>query len=349
MKKIVYILLISLQLFALFTGCSKASRSGTAANFSYDETKLPSPREKVITEDVTIKTEGLYNKLYQIQLKNENIIAVLYRDNAICLTPETSESFSTESMIELTLDQDSSAKLLVNKDNPLPKDFSPKGLKPISASKVKLEYPNLKLIPCTLDALYSMVEFAEKDGIKGFIVNSAYRSISEQETIFNVNLESFKKVAKTYDEALSKTRQLVALPGYSEHHTGLSLDLFSINGRHRNDFEGTKEQIWLIKNLHRFGFILRYPKDKTLFTGCTYEPWHIRYVGISLSTYLNEYNLCLEEFYEKIFNGEILESNNSVFIGVKNHQKVFIDPYLLEYASLEMINADNLLLTVTKN
>ncbi len=333
MRRIVCISLLVLQLCIFFTGCNKLSLSKDETDYVLRDSPAQESVVRVTTEPTVTKSTSIFRELRQIQLKDRKAISVLQRDNTFYLTATTPDSINTTLMKELICEQNSISKLLINKDTPLPMDFSPKDLTPISASKVKLEYPNLKLIPCTLDALYSMVAAAKKDGIKGFIINSAFRSISAQQLIFNSNLDSFKKTSKTYEEALSRTRQLVALPGNSEHHTGLSLDIFSVNGRHRNDFEGTKEQVWLNKNLHRFGFIIRYPSDKTLLTGSVYEPWHIRYVGVSLSTYLAEYNLCLEEFYEKIFKGEVLENDKSVFVGVKSAQKVSVDSELMKYVS----------------
>ena len=271
MKKIVYIFLLALQLIILLLGCNKPSLSQDATysvpeeNPTHEFVGAAKAGAAVITdpaatyEPTFTKSKNIFRELRQIHLKDGRIIYVLQKEQAFYLTADTPDSVDTALMKELILKQNSISKLLINKDNPLPKDFSPKDLTPISASKVKLEYPNLKLIPCTLDALYSMVAAAKEDGIKGFIINSAFRSISAQQLIFNSNLDSFKKTSKTYEEAFSRTRQLVALPGSSEHHTGLSLDIFSVNGRHRSDFKGTKEQIWLDKNLHRFGFIIRYP------------------------------------------------------------------------------------------
>lgn len=348
MRRIIYLFLYCLLLCTFFAGCGKVALHKAVSDSPPQEASEQKFVAKVTTEQAVTKVEPTYKELCQVQLKDRKIISVLQRDNTFYLTAATPDSINTASMKELIIEQDCTLKLLINKDNPLPKDFSPKSLTPISASKVKLEYPDLKLIPCTLDALYSMAAAAKEDGIKGFIINSAYRSISIQQFIFNSNLENFKKTSKTYEEAFSRTRQLVALPGNSEHHTGLSLDIFSVNGRHRKDFEGTKEQIWLDKNLHRFGFIIRYPSDKTQITGSVYEPWHIRYVGVSLSTYLAENDLCLEEFYEKTFKGEILENSSSVFIGVGSGQKVYIDSHLLDNVSLEIVNKDNSLLTVAK-
>ncbi|MDF2989270.1 MAG: D-alanyl-D-alanine carboxypeptidase, partial [Eubacterium sp.] len=288
-----------------------------------------------------------YKELFSFVKKDGNSIKLYLKNNTVYITGSYPSVKSIKHMKELTVNSALSTKLLVNKYNPLPKDYSPKNLTVIDANKVKLEYSGLKLNSVTLNALYSMEAAAEKTGVKGFIVNSAYRSFTTQQLIFDANLNSFKKTSKTLDEAYEKTRLLVALPGNSEHHTGLSLDIFSVNGRHRSDFEGTREQGWLIKNLTNYGFIVRYPKDKTKETNSVYEPWHIRYVGIPLSSYMKKNNLCLEEFYSKLLSGQILENNNSAFMQIKKGRKVFIDSTLISKVSLEKVNEKNALLTLS--
>ncbi|MDR0918468.1 MAG: M15 family metallopeptidase, partial [Oscillospiraceae bacterium] len=93
---------------------------------------------------------------------------------------------------------------------------------------------------------------------------------------------------------------LVAKPGFSEHETGFAFDLAVLNGDTRMDFTGEDEYSWIQENAHKFGFILRYNKDKVGLTGIAYEPWHYRYVGIPHATYMYENNLCLEEYTDFI-------------------------------------------------
>lgn len=275
-------------------------------------------------------------------------INILLKADSIYLTSQMPDTLNFKAMKPLKLSPGLSTKLLVNKDNPLAKDFTQKNLTVISADKIKLEYTGLKLAPAALEALYSMAAAAKKEGVDGFIINSAYRSRSTQQQIFEANLNSFKRECKTYAEAYARTRELVALPGCSEHHTGLAVDIFSMNGRHRSNFEDTKEQIWLSINLEKYGFIIRYPKAKTKETNAVYEPWHIRYVGIPLSTYMKEKKLCLEEFYAKVLSGEILESSKSMFMGLRSTQQVFIDQALIPRVSLEKVNEGNALLSLNK-
>lgn len=366
MKKFVYILVFSM----LFAGCNTISQPDIAIApalpgpvsentlndsqpYNLDVQAVPpgqsissaaNPNYDSASLSMSNKTD--FKSLYKIYLKNYGTINIFLKENIVFLTAGTSESISIKSMKQLEINSAGSSKLLVNKDNPLPEDFAPQNLVNIDSGKVKLEYPELKLLPVTLKALYSMTGAAKKENVKGFIINSAYRSLTTQKQIFDSNLSSFKKNSKTYEEAYAKTRQLVALPGKSEHHTGLAADIFSVNGRHRNDFVSTKEQVWLNMNLQKYGFIIRYPKDKTKETAAVFEPWHIRYVGIPLSTYMKEQNLCLEEFYARIFADDILEDSKSMFMGIKSTQRVFTDEALVSKISLEKVNEKNALLTL---
>jgi len=140
----------------------------------------------------------------------------------------------------------------------------------------------------TSDALTSfnkMKEDASKNGMN-LTIESGFRSYSDQTIVYNkwVNLDG-KEIADTYS----------ARPGYSEHQTGLAMDLNLIHG----SFESTKEFKWLNENAYKYGFILRYPKDKIEITGYIYEPWHYRYVGLDLASklYNNGNWITLEEYF----------------------------------------------------
>ncbi len=306
------------------------------------------PHQVQEKQGIKVSNSLKITKLHSITTKTGSKINFLTDENNLYITSCTPQCININELkpIELT---PNGSKILVNRNNSLPKGYTPQNLIQIKDKKVKLQYSDLKLIQKTTDSLYSLIDGAKKSNVKGFIINSAYRSESLQREIFNSNLKLFRKTSKTYKEAYEKTRQLVALPGNSEHHTGLALDIFSINGHHRNDFVGTKEQIWLEKNSYKYGFIVRYAKDKTKETNSNYEPWHIRYVGIPLSSYLYHKNLCLEEFYEKIFAGVILEDNNYLFMQIKDIQKVYIDKTMKSKTQLETVIKGTMLLTFKKD
>lgn len=122
-----------------------------------------------------------------------------------------------------------------------------------------------------------MMEAAKTDGLVHFSVNSGFRNFEEQAKLY-------KEMGSSY--ALP--------PGYSEHNLGLSLDV----GSTLMKMESAPEGKWMAENAWKYGFILRYPKDKTDITGIEYEPWHFRYVGLPHSVLMKENNFVLEEYIE---------------------------------------------------
>lgn len=125
------------------------------------------------------------------------------------------------------------------------------------------------------DKFGTMVAAAAADGVRHFLISSGYRDAEEQEQLYKERGSDF------------------ALPaGYSEHNLGLSLDIGSSEGEMGEAEEGK----WLKNNAWRYGFILRYPEDKTEITGIQYEPWHFRYVGLPHSAIMQENNFTLEEY-----------------------------------------------------
>ncbi|WP_455056710.1 M15 family metallopeptidase [Jutongia sp.] len=142
----------------------------------------------------------------------------------------------------------------------------------------------------TADALEKLFAAAERDGVILKAV-SGYRSYARQKEIYDRNVRSRGK---------SATDLVSAKPGSSEHQNGLTIDVSSeaVDCALEESFGDTSDGKWLAKNCHNYGFIIRYPKDKTKITGYSYEPWHIRYVGKKLATYLYKKDLTLEEYYK---------------------------------------------------
>ncbi|KAB2338168.1 M15 family metallopeptidase [Cytobacillus depressus] len=139
-------------------------------------------------------------------------------------------------------------------------------------------------------ALEAMFTEAKKNNIHLFAV-SGYRSYERQKAVFNAEVN-------TYGE--EKAVQAVAIPGTSEHQTGLAMDMSSqsANFELSEAFGETLEGKWVAANAHRFGFILRYPKGKEEITGYKFEPWHFRYVGKNAAAVIYEKQLTLEEYFE---------------------------------------------------
>ena len=123
---------------------------------------------------------------------------------------------------------------------------------------------------------------AREDGINLF-VKSGYRSYIDQKIIYN------GYVARDGKEGADRYS---ARPGHSEHQTGLAFDINSTY----DSFADTPEAKWLAENSYKYGFIIRYPKDKEHITGYKYEPWHVRYLGVDKAKEVFDSGLCLEEF-----------------------------------------------------
>ena len=172
--------------------------------------------------------------------------------------------------------------VLVNKNNQLSNDYIPNNLESISlkfANKDKYLQKEAK------EAFEKLSNEANKLGYY-IIAVSAYRDYNYQNELFN-----YYVTEKGLEYALTCS----AKPGHSEHQTGLAVDVEGENKDYDN-FEDTKEFIWMKNNAHRFGFILRYPKGKEHITGFKYEPWHYRYVGIETATKIFKQNITLEEY-----------------------------------------------------
>ena len=117
------------------------------------------------------------------------------------------------------------------------------------------------------------------------IINSAYRSYQDQVDLTNFYL---KEYGQNYVD------KYIAKPGYSEHQTGLSFD---IGSRNNNVFANSKEYTWMEENAYKYGFIRRFTKRYESLTGFREEPWHYRYVGIEIATYIYEHNISFEEYW----------------------------------------------------
>lgn len=120
---------------------------------------------------------------------------------------------------------------------------------------------------------------------------SGYCNYQRQKIIFDGKVDSFLSQGQSNQEAKQNAERRVGAPGCSENGAGLAVDL-----RTSADFNSTNEYKWLVANAHKYGFILRYPEDKTEITGMIYQPWHWRYVGVEAATEMKEKNLCLEEY-----------------------------------------------------
>ena len=178
--------------------------------------------------------------------------------------------------------------ILINKHYPAPEGYEPPDrILPANRATNREEVAQY-LTREAADAFNALSADAAAQGYT-IVVTTAYRDKSYQSVLYNnyVNKDG-QAAADTYS----------ARPGYSEHQTGLSTDVSSpsVNYQLTKDYINTAEGKWLNDNCHKYGFIIRFPDGAEGITGYTYEPWHIRYVGVENATQIHEAGITLEEF-----------------------------------------------------
>lgn len=181
--------------------------------------------------------------------------------------------------------------ILVNKEMPLPEDFEVE-LQMLSngeKSVAKVMYEPLK----------KMMNDGSEEGLD-FVIASAYRDSEYQKRLLDEDIElAMKEQGLTWQEAYDQETRETMPPGYSEHETGLAVDIVALDYQYLDEKQGlTKESIWLRENCSRYGFILRYPEGKEEVTGIDYESWHFRYVGVEAAQEIMEQGITLEEYLE---------------------------------------------------
>ena len=202
------------------------------------------------------------------------------------------DSSQTDSLQEKAIDYESLPwnLKLVNFEHALDETFEPAEL-----SEVDNGYAADSRIA---DATKKMIADARsKDNVR-IIALSAYRDYDYQMELFENKVQRLQQ-EKGYSvgKAREEAKTVVAYPGTSEHQLGLALDL--VDARHvklDESQENTAAYKWLYEHCAEYGFIVRYPNEKTDITGIIYEPWHFRYVGVEAATYIMEHNITLEEY-----------------------------------------------------
>ena len=221
-----------------------------------------------------------------------------YYDRYVKYSSETGEDEETTVLfVNLSMDTDDyfnpvktsafSIDMLVNKHYKLDEDFVPDDL-----VEFDQEYCNDEVQEGNREAVVAfknMYEAAKKEGL-GLVINSSYRSYQDQENICN----TFKDL---YGEGY--VTKYVALPGFSEHQTGLAFDIGSTSSK---IFAESKEYEWMKENAYKYGFILRFTKSNAYITGFRSEPWHYRYVGKKIAKYIYENDISFEEYYAEFLD-----------------------------------------------
>ena len=189
--------------------------------------------------------------------------------------------------------------VLVNDWNPLPATYEANA----TYEQVHIyyrRYDAMQINSAMAESLNAMLAAGRAAGIADLAVQSGYRSVSTQDRLYWAEVREHRVNFSDEIAAQKSAGMVVKRPGYSEHHTGLAVDLGG-NGNFwlNQDFENTEAFKWLSAHCHEYGFILRFPKDKEEITGVIYEPWHYRYVGVEAATAIMQGGLCLEEYLQQ--------------------------------------------------
>ena len=193
--------------------------------------------------------------------------------------------------------------ILVKKKHAIDKDFVPNQLVVTDNNENNFHgYLDPTLKPMIRKEVLRHFKELRKEALDkklDIIIDSGYRSSDYQVRVlidvYNKYVEELKNESLAYDKTMAR----VAMPGHSEHQTGLAFDMACFrNGEYFDNMVDSPEAEWMAKNAHKYGFILRYPYCKEAITGYDYEPWHFRFVGQKHSLYIYENDITFEEYHE---------------------------------------------------
>ena len=176
--------------------------------------------------------------------------------------------------------------ILVNRDSYIPDDYQVELTELSNGKKVDSRiYPELQ----------EMFNDARAQGY-GLFVREGYRTQEEQQQLMDEKIEAYENEGKSKSEAKKLAEQWVAIPGTSEHQLGIAVDINADTTKSSSD----DVYNWLAENAHTYGFIKRYPSNKTDITGVINEPWHYRYVGKEAASKIYSQGMCLEEYIDTL-------------------------------------------------
>ena len=202
---------------------------------------------------------------------------------------ESFDMYGLPERLDLRKTDDGDVLVLVNKLHAVSKNYKPTNMVSINGKYTTNQ--GLEMKADAYKAFKKMRKAARADG-KYFKICSAYRSYETQKYLYENYLSTMGKELRDIRSAA---------PGRSEHHTGYAIDITckSMGWTLSQDFASTSEGKWIKKHCAEYGFIIRYPKDKTDITGYDYEPWHLRYVGVDVAKEITKKGITLEEYLKK--------------------------------------------------
>ncbi len=276
MKNIlIYISIVLLLLAGIILGVNKNKKT------------IPKEDNTIISK---MKKINYYNKMYKdryLKYYNENKNLSL-EDIITRVNLNLDKDYYTNTIKTPYQNKD---YILVNKYIYMDSSYIPENLVNLDQSYSR---SGMKLVKSAKNALEKMINTAREDGYT-IRVMSSYRSYNYQLDLYNryKNADGEEK-ADTYS----------ARPGFSEHQTGLCIDVDDAEVNY-TDFEKSTSFTWMQENAYKYGFILRYPEDKTNITGYTYESWHYRYVGKKIAKYIKKHNITFDEYYVRFIENKM--------------------------------------------
>ena len=262
----------------------KITQSGLTFMFDNEDNKITISRIKIGDEN---NNTPVYDS---ITFTNENIDELNIAYNEFNINYDDYKAYIDPQKDEYLV--------LVNHDNPLSSSYIPTDLVQLTCSTNPanpISYYKLRSV--AEKALMAMMAAMKNSNIDGLQVSSSYRSYERQKEILEDYISyEMRENGLSYEQAKTEVLKTSALPGHSEHQTGLAVDFVQGTKTLTQNFEKTSSFAWLSQNAHKFGFILRYPSDKVNTTGYDYEPWHYRFVGRTVASRMYEANLCYEEY-----------------------------------------------------
>ena len=221
------------------------------------------------------------NRITELTEKNEKLSSQVKSGTA------KNKADTEASADELSSEEDTWSLVLINEEHPLDTNYTPELAEIREGTFVDVRIQ---------EEAAQMFKDAAEEGMDMYIV-SAYRNYDAQRDVFNATMVDWISNGSVPLEAYEETKKSVAVPGTSEHASGLAMDITSAQYGELDDKQAdTAEAKWLAKNCWKYGFILRYPPEKSDITGIIFEPWHYRYVGKEAAKEIMEKDITLEEY-----------------------------------------------------
>ena len=186
---------------------------------------------------------------------------------------------------------------IVNSDNPVPDDWT------IEFTELK---NNQRVDSRIYPELQAMFDACRADGLKPMVMTS-YRTYDDQKAMLTRKYKQYRNSGMSHSEAQAAALKVAMYPGYSEHQLGLAVDIDSAD---TSTCSNDSVWSWMKQHCQEYGFIWRYPGEKSDITGISNESWHYRYVGVEAATYIMENGICLEEYLNQFYGIPLPGSSN---------------------------------------